>query len=67
VEGNVTALGKLDLTSTAQVDGTVSSPEIAIAAGAQYGKIQSPRKTRIVRYKERRGLALQNNKTDSKT
>ncbi len=64
VEGNVTALIKLDLAPTARVKGAINGPEIAIAEGAQYGKILSPKKSRVIRYKERRGLERQDQKTD---
>jgi cytoskeletal protein CcmA (bactofilin family) len=59
VEGDITALAKLDLAPTARVKGTLSSPEITIAEGAQYGRIPAKRKSRVIRYKERRGSEQQ--------
>jgi cytoskeletal protein CcmA (bactofilin family) len=66
VEGNVTALTKLDLASTARVKGALNSPEITIAKGAVYSKIQAQEKSRVIHYEERRGLEQQDNNTDGK-
>ena len=55
VEGNVTAQTKLDLQVGARIRGNIASPVIAIAAGASYdGEIQMRRKSRVVRYREKR-------------
>ncbi|HLQ25558.1 MAG TPA: polymer-forming cytoskeletal protein [Acidiferrobacterales bacterium] len=63
VEGNVTALAKLDLAPTARIKGALNSPEIAIAEGAVYGKIEAQKNSRVIHYKERRGLERQDDKT----
>lgn len=55
VDGDVTASVKVDLLPTARVHGVVAGPLIAVAQGAEYGKIRTSKKTRIVRYTERRG------------
>ena len=56
VEGDVVALSKIELGSTAVVTGDLSAPLIAIAEGAVYqGTINRPRKTQVTRYRERRG------------
>lgn len=55
VEGNVTAQTKLELQVGARIRGNIASPVIAIAAGAIYdGEIQMRRKSRVVRYEEKR-------------
>ena len=55
VDGNVTAHTKLELQNGARIRGNIASPVIAIAAGAEYdGEIQMRRKSRVVRYQERR-------------
>jgi len=60
VQGNVTAHSKLELQVGARVHGNIASPVIAIAAGAAYdGEIQMRRKSRVVRYQERREAAAE--------
>ncbi|MFP5350821.1 MAG: polymer-forming cytoskeletal protein [Gammaproteobacteria bacterium] len=55
VDGNVTAQTKLELQVGARIRGNIASPVIAIAAGAIYdGEIQMRRKSRVVRYQEKR-------------
>lgn len=55
VDGNVTAQSKLELQVGARIRGNIASPVIAIAAGAIYdGEIQMRRKSRVVRYEEKR-------------
>lgn len=55
VDGNVTAHTKLELLDGARIHGDIASPIIAIAAGATYdGEIQMRRKSRVMRYQERR-------------
>lgn len=53
VEGNVTARHKLELRSTAQVSGNVSSPLIAMAEGAVV-KGNISRDSMVTHFKERR-------------
>jgi len=55
VEGHVTAHAKLELKDGARIRGDIASPVIAIAAGAAYdGEIRLRRKSRVVRYDEKR-------------
>lgn len=57
VEGHVTAHAKLELKDGARVRGDIASPIIAIAAGAAYeGEIRLRRKSRVVRYDEKRDV-----------
>lgn len=55
VHGDVTGLVKVELLPTAHVHGAVSGPLIAVAEGAVHGRIRTSKKTRVVRYTERRG------------
>lgn len=58
VLGSVTAHTKLELQAGARIHGDIASPVIAIAAGAAYeGEIQMRRKSRVVRYQEKRESA----------
>ena len=58
VQGSVTAHTKLELQAGARIHGDIASPVIAIAAGAAYeGEIQMRRKSRVVRYEEKRESA----------
>ena len=55
VEGHVTAHIKLELKDGARIRGDIASPVIAIAAGAAYeGEIRLRRRSRVVRYDEKR-------------
>jgi len=55
VHGHVTAHTKLELKEGARVRGDIASPVIAIAAGAAYdGEIRLRRRSRVVRYEEKR-------------
>lgn len=55
VYGNIVALRKLELTSSAHVDGDLTSPRIALARGAVYtGKILSSRNTHKIYFEDRR-------------
>lgn len=56
IDGVVEARDRIELLSTAAVTGELRSPLIAIAEGAQIeGPIRRPRKTRVIRFTEKRG------------
>ena len=62
VKGNVMAREKLEMQITGRVNGDLEAPVIAIAEGAVYdGKIKMAKAANITRYKERRGVELEEN------
>ena len=55
VEGDISATAKLELTSSAQVHGKITSPVMAIARGAVYdGQVRMTKNTQLTRFNERR-------------
>lgn len=55
VKGNIVATSKLEILASANIEGSITSPLIAIAEGAiQKGPITMPDNLEVVRFKERR-------------
>ncbi len=66
VHGNITASEKLEIAASARILGDLKSPVIAIAEGAVHeGTVRMSRRTRMIRFDERREKKEKDNGQDS--
>ena len=60
VEGDIEATAKVELARSAEVQGKITSPVVAIARGAVYGgRLRMTKTMQVVRYEDRRGTPEQ--------